>query len=69
MTSRPLATVLAGLALLVTGCTGPSVSAPTTTGYPVTKIVDGDTVHVRRNGEDVKVRLLRINTTERGKFG
>jgi len=69
MTSRPLVTVLVGLALLVTGCAGPSVSRPSTTGYPVTKIVDGDTVHVNRNGQDVKVRLLRINTTERGKFG
>jgi micrococcal nuclease len=69
MTSRPLVTVLVGLALLVTGCAGPSVSTRSTTGYPVTKIVDGDTVHVNRNGQDVKVRLLRINTTERGKFG
>lgn len=69
MTSRPLAAVLVGLALLATGCAGPSLSAPAGSGYPVTKVVDGDTVHVNRNGQDVKVRLLRINTTERGKFG
>lgn len=38
-------------------------------GYPVTRVVDGDTVHLDRNGKDVTVRLLRINTRERGEWG
>jgi micrococcal nuclease len=52
---------------------GPSVldtvSEPTGGEYPVTRIVDGDTLHLDRNGEDVTVRLLRINTRERGEWG
>jgi endonuclease YncB( thermonuclease family) len=33
------------------------------------RIVDGDTLHVLVDGVDVTVRLLRINTPERGKPG
>lgn len=38
-------------------------------GYPVTRVVDGDTLHLDRDGEDVTVRLLRVNTRERGEWG
>ncbi|MGV3614902.1 MAG: thermonuclease family protein [Fimbriimonas sp.] len=38
-------------------------------GFPVTRVVDGDTLHLDRNGEDVTVRLLRVNTRERGEWG
>ena len=33
-------------------------------GYEVTRIVDGDTIEVIRDGKSVKVRLLGINTPE-----
>lgn len=33
-------------------------------GYQVTRIVDGDTIEVIRDGETTKVRLLGINTPE-----
>lgn len=32
--------------------------------YPVTKVVDGDTIEVLRDGEHVTVRLIGINTPE-----
>lgn len=34
--------------------------------YDVTHVVDGDTIHVRRDGRDDKVRLLGINAPETG---
>lgn len=73
------------LAIVLVGCqpaaepakpqasAGPSVldTVPAATGdeYPVTRIVDGDTLHLDRKGEDVTVRLLRVNTRERGEWG
>ena len=36
----------------------------TQTYYEVTKVVDGDTLHVAINGVDEKVRLIGINTPE-----
>ena len=36
---------------------------------PVLRIVDGDTIHVRLDGRDETVRLLRVNTPERGQSG
>jgi endonuclease YncB( thermonuclease family) len=35
----------------------------------LTRVVDGDTLHARCDGENVKVRLLRIDTPERGEPG
>ncbi len=32
--------------------------------YPVTRVVDGDTVEIRQEGEEVKLRLIGINTPE-----
>lgn len=37
--------------------------------WPVIRVVDGDTLHVRFRGRDESVRLLRINTPERGQVG
>lgn len=34
--------------------------------FDVTRVVDGDTIHVRRDGRDDKVRLLGINAPETG---
>jgi micrococcal nuclease len=53
----------------------PDTSAPTETidtatpqpavpTYPVIKVVDGDTIEVRKDGRIVKVRLIGINTPE-----
>ncbi|MEK7073658.1 MAG: thermonuclease family protein [Patescibacteria group bacterium] len=45
--------------------TTPSVvAAPTSTTWMVTKVVDGDTIDVAMSGEDVRIRLLGINTPE-----
>ena len=37
--------------------------------WPVVRVVDGDTIRVRYEGRDEPVRLLCINTPERGKPG
>lgn len=42
--------------------TGPK--GPTDAGWRVSRVVDGDTIHVQRNGEDVTVRLIGIDTPE-----
>jgi len=34
------------------------------TYYKVTKVIDGDTIHIDMNGADEKVRLIGINTPE-----
>lgn len=41
-------------------------TAPNTVGmyYTVTKVTDGDTLHLDMNGRDEKVRLIGINTPE-----
>lgn len=43
--------------------------APEVTTYVVTRVVDGDTIEVEMDGEKVKVRLLCIDTPERGQDG
>ena len=45
---------------------GIATTTPNTVGtyYKVTKVTDGDTIHIDRDGEDVTVRLLGINTPE-----
>lgn len=42
--------------------TGPK--GPTDAGWRVSRVVDGDTIHVQRNGADVTVRLIGIDTPE-----
>lgn len=37
---------------------------PTDAGWRVSRVVDGDTIHVQRNGADVTVRLIGIDTPE-----
>ena len=52
---------------VVIGSAGASVqsSDPVTSGpYPVSKVVDGDTLWVQRDGNDVKLRLIGIDTPE-----
>ena len=59
---RPLRLIATVLAVAVlTACQFPGQDQPT-----VTKIVDGDTLDVNRDGETIRVRLLNIDTPERG---
>ena len=37
--------------------------------YTVTKVIDGDTIKIQYNGKETSVRLLRIDTPERGQKG
>lgn len=41
-----------------------SSEAVTSGPYPVSKVVDGDTLWVQRDGKDVKLRLIGIDTPE-----
>jgi micrococcal nuclease len=48
---------------------GPAHRSPSPTGtegplVPVTRVVDGDTIHVRLNGRDERVRFIGIDTPE-----
>ena len=43
--------------------------APEVATYLVTRVVDGDTIEVEMDAEKVKVRLLCIDTPERGQDG
>lgn len=71
-TTRRTATVLVTLAVALTSA-GTARSAPADPRYPVgptergfvvTRVVDGDTVHVERDGVDLTVRLIGINAPE-----
>jgi endonuclease YncB( thermonuclease family) len=78
MHTRLTRTLLPLLALLsfAGGC-GPATEAAAPQAAPepraqrlaLDRIVDGDTLWVQRSSERVKVRLLRIDTPERGEFG
>ena len=62
---RTVAALLLALLLLV-GC----ASHPAVVGtWPVVRITDGDTIRVMYEGREEPVRLLRINTPERGRPG
>ncbi len=45
---------------------GLPTSSPNTVGtyYNVTKVTDGDTIHIEMNGKNEKVRMIGINTPE-----
>ena len=77
--ASPLVVVAA--CLLVAGCGGSSDASPvptsdglqprgeTDTGLGVIRVVDGDTLHVNLDGQDVTVRLIGIDTPETVKSG
>src|SRR5438874_10682075 len=60
-------------ALAVAGCTrtvpGRGPPGPGGSGYPVTKVTDGDTIHILYQGHDERVRLIGINTPEVDWYG
>ena len=60
-------TLLCLAALLLAACEGHA--APDAWTCQLTRVVDGDTIHARCDGEKVKVRLLRIDTPEREEEG
>jgi micrococcal nuclease len=41
-----------------------SVATIASSTYPVVRVVDGDTIVIKKDGKDVKVRLIGINTPE-----
>jgi micrococcal nuclease len=51
------------------GSTASRPSAVGTGAVPVVRVVDGDTIHVRRGGRDVTVRLIGIDAPEIGWYG
>jgi endonuclease YncB( thermonuclease family) len=58
---------LLALAVLLLACEGSA--APAAWTCTLTRVVDGDTLHARCDGDKVKVRLLRIDTPEREEPG
>ena len=60
---RAIVVALAGL--LAAGCSAGTREAGVQQGpYPVTRAVDGDTIRVMRDGQEIAVRLIGINTPE-----
>lgn len=63
----------AAVALLIAGCAGLEQLAPTEVAAPgvqgeqasVTRVIDGDTIDVRLDGQVYRVRYIGINTPER----
>src|SRR2546422_10463697 len=57
--------------LLAYACSsaGQGPPAHTRTLVPVLKVTDGDTIHVRYQGEDERVRLIGVNTPEVSWYG
>lgn len=55
-----------GALLAAPAATGAELApkGPTQTGWVVSRVVDGDTLHVRRGGVDLTVRLIGINAPE-----
>ena len=64
--------LLSSTAIAFTGCASASDSDSATGQavealegpYKVAKVTDGDTIHVVRNGKDIKVRIIGIDTPE-----
>ncbi len=60
---------IAAIACCVVACAPATGNAPTSPGtlhgpYPVVRAVDGDTVRVDRDGEEIVVRLIGLDTPE-----
>jgi micrococcal nuclease len=59
----------AAVAGLLAGCSSGASSADTAPGmlhgpYPVVRAVDGDTIRVNRNGEEIVIRFIGLDTPE-----
>ncbi len=69
MAARGCWPVLAVFVLVVAGACSPSpgsgaAGGPPSGGVPVTKVTDGDTIHVVYQGRDERVRLIGVDTPE-----
>lgn len=63
--TAPSADAPAPSSVVAAGGDGPQRPVDRTLGpYPVTKVVDGDTIHVATPSGDVKVRMIGIDTPE-----
>ena len=68
--SRRSPAVILALAVVVSACTGsPGREGPVPlkagpSHVPVTKVTDGDTIHVTYQGRDERVRLIGVDTPE-----
>jgi micrococcal nuclease len=65
--SRLLLMLALGLLPFVAGCSASPGSGTTGSGsetVPVTKVTDGDTIHVTYQGGDERVRLIGVDTPE-----
>ena len=68
----PVVLLLSLTAIALSGCGSTSDDDPLTRQavealegpYKVSKVTDGDTIHVVRNGKDIKVRIIGIDTPE-----
>jgi len=60
------------LAIVTAACTSPTpgtASSSSGATVPVLKVTDGDTIHVRYQGRDERVRLIGVNTPEVDWYG
>jgi micrococcal nuclease len=67
---RPLVVVLAAIAWAGACSPSPGRGPPASeAGVPVTKVTDGDTIHVTYQGHDERIRLIGVDTPEVSWYG
>lgn len=69
MRARCAAAIAAGTLVLLAGCGSTGTATDTAPGtlhgpYPVVRTVDGDTIRVDRNGEEIVIRFIGMDTPE-----
>ena len=69
MRARCAAAIAAGTLVLLAGCGSTGTATDTAPGtlhgpYPVVRSVDGDTIRVNRNGEEIVIRFIGLDTPE-----
>lgn len=69
MRARCAATIAAGTLVVLAGCGSTGTVTDTAPGtlhgpYPVVRSVDGDTIRVNRNGEEIVIRFIGLDTPE-----
>lgn len=69
MRARCAAAIAAGTLVVLAGCGSTGTATDTAPGtlhgpYPVVRSVDGDTIRVNRNGEEIVIRFIGLDTPE-----